>query len=407
MREGRRAMIIALMLFLATLVGYLARMNISVALPFIADDFGWTEEQLGELGGILLGIFLVGYGVSNVFISPLVDYFGPRRALIVTIALSSLFTLMAGALGFIYAMIILSRILLGLSQGILYPSASKLTQAWFEPSCRSRINAIHLSSGFASALLAPLVLLPLILVSSWEVMFLVVAVAGFLLLVPIWKLIRDSPTGDREFERPSARKLMRETRERIGQALKVKGILVITLAFMTVNFVWWGLSMWMPTYLEMARGFSVEDLVWAASLPYLGGLAGMALGAWMSDRTGRRALLTSVFVVMCAVTLFLVSITHGRWQVMVALGALWFFLGIAPVNVFSMLQSMVPGELMSSATGIMNGLSNGLGFIGPIIIGTAVALTGNYDLGLVVMSFVLLVGAGLFLSFRRRDGSTS
>jgi len=77
------------------------------------------------------------------------------------------------------------------------------------------------------------------------------------------------------------------------------------------------------------------------------------------------------------------------------------------VNVFAILQSMVPKELMSSATGIMNGLSNGLGFVGPMIIGTAVAMTGNYDLGLMVMALILLVGAAMFLTFRRSDDSPS
>jgi sugar phosphate permease len=407
MRQGRRAVLIALMLFLATLVGYLARMNISVALPFIAEDFGWTQGQLGELGGILLGVFLIGYGVSNVFVSPLVDYFGPRRGLIVTIALSSAFTFMAGALGFIYAMILISRILLGLSQGILFPSASKLVQAWFPPSCRSRVNAIHLSSGFASALLAPILLLPLIMMTSWEVMFFVVAFAGFLLLIPLWKLIRDTPEGDKPFKKSSPRKLIKDTSERIREAFKIRGILILTIAFMTVNFVWWGLSLWLPTYLQEARGFSLDEIVWAASLPYIGGLTGMTLGAWLSDRSGKRALLTTIFVIMCALTLFLVSVTHDKWEVIVVLGVLWFFLGIAPVNVYAILQSMVPGDLMSSATGIMNGLSNGMGFVGPIIIGTAVALTGNYDYGLVVMAFILLLGAIFFLSFRRLDNSVS
>ena len=274
LRHGRRAAFIAIILFLATLVGYLARMNISVALPFIAEDFGWNQEQLGELGGVLLGIFLVGYGISNVFVSPLVDYFGPRRGLLVTIALSSAFTLLTGAVGFIYAMILISRILLGLSQGILYPSASKLTQAWFQPSCRSRVNAIHLSSGFVSALLAPILLLPLILLTSWEVMFFIVAAVGFVLLIPLWIYIRDSPQGDRVFEKPSLSKLISETVRSIREALGIKGILLLTIAFMTVNFVWWGLSLWLPTYLEMARGFSIEELVWPLPSHTSGGLQG-------------------------------------------------------------------------------------------------------------------------------------
>jgi len=397
----RQAMLIALVIFLSTLIGYVARMNISVALPFIASDYGWTEGQIGELGGLVLGIFLLGYGVSNVLISPLVDYFGPRKALMVCVAVWSLFTLMTGALGAVYSMILLSRLALGLSQGILFPSASKLTQAWFPPSCRGRMNALHLSSGFASNIIAALLLIPLIMATSWEFMFYIVAIAGFLLLLPIWRIVRDSPSGEERRERASLRKVFAGTKESIREAFKVPGILRLTFAFWSVNTVWWGLALWLPTYLEEARGFLIEDLVWAASLPYFGGLIGMYVGSWLSDRFGRRAVLTSLFSIFCAVMVLLLSFTHGQVQIVLGLGVLWFFLGIAPVNSFTLLQGLAPGRLMGSATGIMNGISNGSGIVGPLIIGAAVALTGNYDIGLVIMAVMLMVGALVYFSFRR------
>lgn len=399
------AVLIALMLFLCTLVGYLARVNVSVALPFIADDYGWSQGQLGELGGLLLGIFLVGYGISNILISPLVDYFGPRKGLMVSVSLWSLFTLLTGALGAIYSIIILSRLMLGLSQGILFPSASKATQAWFPPYVRSRVNALYLSSGFASNLLAPLVLLPLILVTSWEIMFFVVALLGFLLLIPIWRIVKDTPEGEARRERVNLKDLLAETWENIRKALRVKGLLLLTFAFLCVNVVWWGFSLWMPTYLEGARGFPINDLVWAASLPYLGGMVGMYFGSWISDRTGKRALLTATFMALCAATLMVVSITQSKEQILFVMALLWFFLGIAPVNVFTILQSLVEPEMMSSATGIVNGVANGAGIIGPMIIGMAVALTGSYDLGLVIMAGAIALGILFILPFRRLDRS--
>ena len=79
----RRQRDIAIILMLSTLIGYLTRVNISVALPFIGADYGWTGTEQGLYGGILMGIFLVGYGFSNIFISPLIDRIGPRRGLIV------------------------------------------------------------------------------------------------------------------------------------------------------------------------------------------------------------------------------------------------------------------------------------------------------------------------------------
>ena len=78
--KGRSPTGIAFILFLTTLAAYIARVNLSVALPFISDDYGWTSVEEGLYGGLLLGIFLVGYGVSNVILSPLVDRFGPRKS---------------------------------------------------------------------------------------------------------------------------------------------------------------------------------------------------------------------------------------------------------------------------------------------------------------------------------------
>ncbi|MEM2979506.1 MAG: hypothetical protein QW083_03670, partial [Methanomassiliicoccales archaeon] len=54
-RRTKRVVTISLMLFLATLVGYIARANVSVALPFVAEEYHWDSEKLGELGGVLLG----------------------------------------------------------------------------------------------------------------------------------------------------------------------------------------------------------------------------------------------------------------------------------------------------------------------------------------------------------------
>lgn len=401
--DRHQAIMVALVLFLSTLIGYVARTNISVALPFIASSYGWTQQEVGELGGLVLGIFLLGYGISNVFISPLVDYFGPRRALMMCVAVWSLFTLMTGALGAFYSMIILSRLMLGFSQGILFPSASKLTQAWFPPYYRSRVNALHLSSGFASNILAAVVLIPLIVATSWEFMFYAVAIAGFLLLIPIWKIIRDSPAGEVVREKKSMREIFVQTRESIMESLRIPGIFRLTFAFWTVNTVWWGLSLWLPTYLNEARGLPIGELVWAASLPYVGGLAGMYLGSWLSDRVQRRAVITSIFCIICASMVLLLSMTYGAIQIVSVLALLWFFLGIAPVNSFTLLQGLAPSRLIGSATGIMNGIANGSGIAGPMIIGMAVALTANYDTGLVIMAFMMFVGSLFYLQFRKME----
>lgn len=399
----RHAAFIASLLFLATLVGYIARANVSVALPFVAEDYQWSTEQLGELGGVLLGIFLVGYGFSNVLISPLVDRFGPRKSLMVAILAWSVFTFLTGVFGVFYLIFIVSRLFLGLSQGVLFPCASKVTQAWFPPSTRTRMNAIYLISGFLSNLLVPILLIPLIVATDWQVMFFVVSAAGFLILIPIWKYLRDSP--DELPQQPRAREslgaILSQARRDLSEALRIRGIWMITFAFLFTNLAWWGLSLWLPTYLLDGRGFSVDQVVWGASLPYVGGIFGMMIGSWISDKTGRRAETAAAFAVLCAVFLLLLGVTTTFETVVVVLALVFFFLGVMAPTAFTLTQAVAPSRLMSSATGIMNGIANGAGVFGPVILGIAVALTSSYEIGLVIMALFQIVAAVMLVWFRR------
>ncbi|MDD1747496.1 MAG: MFS transporter, partial [Methanomassiliicoccales archaeon] len=107
--EKRTAWGMAMIVFTATLAAYIARVNVSVALPYISQDFGWDQVEAALYGGLLLGIFLAGYGISNIFLSPLVDHFGPRKSLLVAVAVFSLLTFLTGLVGLVFAFLIIAR----------------------------------------------------------------------------------------------------------------------------------------------------------------------------------------------------------------------------------------------------------------------------------------------------------
>ncbi len=109
---------IPVVLLITVLVSYLDRMNISYALPMIARDYGWGVEETGKYGGLLMSIFFVGYGIANIFLSPVGEKAGPRKSLMVIVLLFSLFTYIQSPLGRIFSLFIALRLLLGLSEGI-------------------------------------------------------------------------------------------------------------------------------------------------------------------------------------------------------------------------------------------------------------------------------------------------
>ncbi|MDD1743119.1 MAG: MFS transporter [Methanomassiliicoccales archaeon] len=401
--KGRSPAGIAVILFLTTLAAYIARVNLSVALPFISSDYGWTDAEKGLYGGLLLGIFLVGYGVSNVILSPLVDRFGPRKSMMVAVAVFSLLTFLTGLVGLIFFAFIAARLFLGLSQGILFPSASKVTQAWFEPCDRSKVNSLHLSSMHISNLLVPIFLIPLILVVGWAASFFAVAFITALVLIPLLLYLRDSPIAGTKVESKPIRDVIRDAKAGLRSALRIKGILTLSAADAAGNLVWWGISLWLPTYLIVAKGMSVEQIVLVASLPYLGGVAGLFLGSWISDRTGKRVLVTTAFQLVAVLFIFLLVGANDETMIIIILAAIFFSISILPPNCFTLLQGIAPCELMGSATGIMNGLSVGLGVFGPMILGLAVAATGSYDIGLYIMAGLQVVSAAIMMMFRKHE----
>ncbi len=396
----RKAAIVAVLLFLAVLVGYLARVSISVAIPFVAEDFGWTSAQTGSLGGVLLGVFLLGYGLSNIFLSPLVDCYGPRKGILLAVTSWSVVTLLTGLVGMYYSVFVLLRISLGLTQGVLFPSASRATQAWYPARMRSRMNSLYHSSTGMSNLLSPLLLIPLIMATDWNFMFIVLAAIGFILLVPIWRFLQDTPEGPVPCEERRLKVNIGKVWRNLREAIKVKGLTTLIAAQTLETQVWWGLSLWLPTFLLLARGFTSDELVWAASLPYLGNFAGLAVGSYLSDRTGRRATVTAAFLLMAAVSILLVTQTHGKMEVVFVLGMVFFFLAVMGPNVFTMLQGTCRSKLTCTATGLVNGVSNGVGALGPILFGSIAAATGTYDASLPLMIALLVASAVVVYRFR-------
>lgn len=398
----RTAWGMAVVVFLVTLSAYIARVNVSVALPYISQDFGWDTVEEGLYGGLLLGIFLAGYGLSNIFLSPLVDHFGPRKSLLVTVAVFSLLTFLTGLVGLIFAFLIIARILLGVAQGIVYPAASKVTQAWFPRGRRSKVNSLHLSAMEWSNLLVPIFLIPVIILTDWRYAFFAVAFLCALVLIPVYVYLRDCPEctrkGPHRHEAPLGA-VMRKAMRDLRAASQIKGLFVLAAADAAGNLVWWGISLWLPTYLK-AIGLAPTEIMWVASLPYLGGIAGLFIGSYLSDRTGKVLAITFVFQMVGTLFLLLLIGVSSPVPIMMVLGALFFCIALLPPNAFTLLQGIAPPELISSATGIMNGIAVGMGVFGPMILGIAVAATGSYAAGFVVMAGMQVLSAVLLLRFR-------
>ncbi len=380
-------------------VSYLARMSVSVALPMISSEMDWTSAQEGSLGGILMGIFLVGYGLSNVFLGGYVDSYGPRPILVLSIVTWSLALSMGAFLGHIYWAFLLSRFLLGVGQGVLFPIASKVTGQWFSPSERARANSVYMAGGPLGVMLAPLIMRPIITETSWNLSFHMIGVLGFSLVIPVVLFVSSFPK-----DSTSSYKLQeKNTEEKKGgnliQLLKDKKFQTILVGFIAMASLWWGITFWVPAYLVETHGLEFGEMTFWSSFVYMGAVASLILGSWISDVTGKRKLIiTSSLLSSSLLIIIFTNLQVESTIMLMILLFLVFFAGqLGPPLFFTLLQFNYPQKYLGSATGAMNGIGNGMSVIGPILVGLVIYLTGSYDLGLSSLALIGIFGGLVFL----------
>ena len=78
------------MSFLAVFICYIDRVNISVAIIPMQEQFGWNEAQVG----IIFSIFYIGYVLTFILGGILADKYGGKTILGVGVLLWSIFTIL-------------------------------------------------------------------------------------------------------------------------------------------------------------------------------------------------------------------------------------------------------------------------------------------------------------------------
>ncbi|HET7863891.1 MAG TPA: MFS transporter [Burkholderiaceae bacterium] len=375
-RRWRVAQVLMVTLF----VGYLDRMNISMALPLIAQQYGWSVAQTRELGGTLMTVFYVGYGLSNLFLSPLGVRFGPRASLLVVVSLWSLFTALGAVVSASLTALMVTRVLLGLSEGIHFPMMNLLTKRWFPPHERARANSVWMGGLLAAVCLAPVMLVPLMHAWGWTGGFLILAAAGPLVSLPlVWWHVHDSPVRHPRIgadERDLiARGHAQEAADtglapaRLWHTMTRVPVLLMLAAGTLYNVVGVGLSLWLPTYFVTAKGLPYGDLVYATSLPYVMGVVGLVVWSVLGDRWNARAWLGGLGFMGGGVSIWLALSLPGVAASVACFTAAVFWMSAFSACEFSLVQRLLPPEQVGACAGIYNGLVTMVGGgAGPLVV---------------------------------------
>ncbi|MHB8484435.1 MAG: MFS transporter [Candidatus Acidiferrales bacterium] len=387
--NSRRWSIVGL-LFTASLINYVDRGTISVALPLIARDFHFGPE----IKGALLAAFFASYALMQVPVGWAVDHLNLRRFFAIMFLIwcaAQGLTGLATGLG----MLIFFRLLLGIGESIYFPGGVKIVSVLFAPADRGLPTGIFncgIKAGLAVG--APLTAL-LIQRFGWRHMFLIIGLVALLWLVP-WLAVFPSrfPKHYKHSSEtdaappPGSRRFVTFDRNLVG----------ICLGFFCWDYYFYLFLTWLPDYLMTVRHFRMLAAGLFAALPYLVFMVAEPLGGWIADRLirygwsetiARKSIVTVAF--LCGIFLIFAthvqSPTHALWLIA---GAGLAGFGAGNVVVFP--QSCAPGDQVGIWTGFMNFAGNVGGVIAPVATGFLIARTGSYSPGFAIGPVLLIVG---------------
>ncbi|MBA8961773.1 MFS transporter [Rhodococcus opacus] len=397
--------------FVGLSINYLDRSSLSVALPFMGEDFHLTGTQQG----LIFAAFFWAYDVCQLAAGWYVDKVGPRRSFTIAAlwwSVCTMATSLARGFGSLFAV----RFLLGVGESPAPSTSAKVVATWFPKSERAFATSIWDSGSRVGAVIALPIVTLVISITTWHGVFIIIGALGVVWAFAWWKIYR-SP---QEHPRVDAAELAyiedggaRTAGNDDAAAAKLpwrslfryRTILSMMFGFFCLNSAIYFFITFFPSYLVSERGFDLLKLGMFGALPGVCAVACGWLGGLAADRAVRRGHsitrvrktqiaggLTGGSVIMFA------AVVPEAWMALALLSLAYSSLTIAATGIWSLPADVAPSSNhVGSIGGIQNFASNLAGIFTPVVIGVLVDRTGSYIAPLAVIGAVALLGAANYL----------
>ncbi|WOF23965.1 MFS transporter [Microbacterium betulae] len=389
-------------------IAYLDRAALSVAVPFMSDEFAISPA----VQGVLLSSFFWTYALFQVPSGWLLDRFGPRVIYPIAVGWWSIWTtLTAFATG--VSSIIVFRLGLGVGEAPVQPANIKVVSTWFPRRERAFASSLFdMGQQIGSALSIPIV--TVIAVSAgWRWAFVLIGAVGLLWIVG-WLAIYRVPERHPRVNAAELEHIRSDQAEMVkpaGQAPRWRDLLTDNQVWaLTLGYVFRSLAgafflTWYPSYLLDARGFTEAEFGMVGALPALIAIGSTVLGGVVSDRMLASGLSANVARKVPIISGLVLSACIGfspfidsnaiLMVVLTVSSAAHSFAGAA---ILSLPAEVAPSsEQVGSLAGFQNFGSQLGNLISPIAIGLFLTFSGGSYLGpLVFAALSCLVSAAVY-----------
>ncbi|MFK0270427.1 MFS transporter [Pseudomonas asiatica] len=420
MKKYQRITVVFLLLI--GIVNYLDRSALSIANTSIQKDMMISPSQMG----ILLSAFSIAYAFAQLPMGMIIDRLGSKIALGASLlgwsvaqAAFGMVNSFAGFMGL--------RVLLGIGEAPMFPSAAKALSEWFDANERGTPTGVVWSSTCLGPCLAPPLLTLFMVNFGWRGMFIITGVIGVVLAL-CWLTFYKSkarylaelaaegkplPSGQ---QAPAATAQAPKASYFAGwlDLFKHRSTWGAVLGFMGVIYMLWLHLTWLPGYFEREHGLDLYKTAWVVSLAYGFGAAGTIVAGRFCDllvKRGMSVLASRKFsvitgLVLAALFTLPLSFVTGLTGCIILLCLALFSINMASATAWMIVNTIVDSQRVASFGSIQNFGGYIAGSVAPIVTGFSIQYSGSFTTAFMISAVVALCSAvAYFLLLQAPIGS--
>ena len=326
------------------LLSYLDRYVVSALIESLKhSELALSDANLGSL----MSGFLVVYTLTAPIFGALGDRRSRPRLIALGVACWSFATALSGFAGS-YLALLAARASVGVGEAAYVTIAPSLLSDYFPVRQRGRVMAIFFCAIPVGSALGYVVGGLVDKHYGWRMAFFVAGVPG-LVLAALCLLLRDPPRGAQDGAGavpavspapPVPTSIGKDTWAAYGRLMHNKPYVLTILGYAAYTFAVGGLAVWMPAFLERARGIPrSEATISFGTIVVITGFIGTFVGGWLGDycaKYSRQAYLwlSAIATLVAApfVWMALTTASHPLYLVCMVTAQLCLFLSTGPIN---------------------------------------------------------------------------
>ena len=400
-------------LFLFGFIAYFQQKGLTVAAERMMPELSFSQVQIGWLEwALVLGYAafqfpggVIGQRLGARFMFTLIGLVAFLGTVLTPVAP----VLLGGTALFIVLFVL--QLIVGLAQGSIFPVSSGVMETWFRPERWALIQGLQSMGLQLAAAATPPVVAYLMSAVGWQqALFWPGLPAVVVILVWAW-YARNSPREHPSVTPEEIAELGKEATppppakvdwRRLRHLLANRSIVLATLSYICMNYVFYLISNWCFLYLVQERHFNALEGSWLATVPPLAAALGAGVGGslvgFTCARFGTKWGFRIVPMIALPVTGLLLLLTVNLSSPYAAVGTLALAYGVVELceGPYWAGTMFVARADSMSATGILNTGGNLGGLIGiPIV--AHLSGSGHWTLAFIIGAVFAVLGAVAWL----------